>query len=321
MRNYLQQIVQAVKEDWKLLLFLLAFLVGIGLLPAIAKAEPASTKANILEIIDLSGGIGEGTASATAKAVETIKENPRVKAVLVVINSPGGGAVASSAVHEELGKLKVPVIVWCDHMCASGGVYAAMATSVKFIAVRSETIGGSVGVVYHITRFNRLLDWMKIDNRTFKSGVLKDSGNPTRPMNEEDEKYLQSIVDDLAQRFYAVVEKGRGKKIGAEAWKEIKTAKIFIGSDIVRVGLADAVMTKEQVIAKAKELAGVTPIFTRDELRKMSSAANENQVGYFKLNEPAVTTPYGDIPFVIELLKEVHAGGSVRFDYKMDYRF
>lgn len=284
------------------------------LIPFVARAE-APARPDIVEIIEISGEINSGTAEVVAKQVAEINENKRVKAVLLTVNSPGGGAVASAVVYEELSKLNVPVVGWCDYMCASGGIYALMAPTVKFIGVRSETISGSVGVIMQLSRYNRLLDWARIDNETFKSGALKDAGNPTREAQPDERAYLQGIVSDLAERFYGVVAKSR--KI--TNWPELKTARIFIGDQAVKIGLVDAIMTRDQAIKKAKELSGSKLIFTRDELKKMSKDAE----GSANFTAPPVIQPsmFGDLPWIVETLKEIRAGESIRFEYRLPYRF
>lgn len=275
-------------------------------------------KPDILEVVEISGPITAGTAETMSRRVDEINDNAKVKAVLLVVDTPGGSVTASSALYEDIGRIKVPVVVWCQSMCASGGVYASMARSVKHIAVRSETIGGSVGVVMQMMRFNRLLEWARIDPKTYRSGHLKDAGNPTRPAEEAEDKYLQGMVSELAEKFYAIVAKAR-PKISAEHWAEIKTARVFIGQDVVRVGLADAVATKAEVTAKAKELSGSKTIFTRDELKKMSSAAHGD--ASYSLNVPNPIAAIGDVPWLIETAKEVMAGESVKFSYLLPHKF
>ena len=278
-----------------------------------AKAD--TSKPSIVEIIEITGVINDGVPSALARAVETINENQRAKVVLLVMNSPGGGAVASASAYEELGKLKVPVVAWCDHVCASGGMYILMSPVVKFVGVRSETIAGSIGVIATVTRFNRLLEWLKIDNETYVSGALKDASNPTRAVRDDERKYIQAIISGLAERFYGVVEKSRK----VTDWGAVKTGRIFSGSEAVKVGLADAVMTREEAVKKAKELSKVQTIFTREEMKKMSRAADDQAV--YAVPGVRPQTQYGDIAWLIETLKEIRAGDVVSFSYVMPYKF
>lgn len=290
---------------------LAAFVAALTPLTTLAQQKP-----DILEVLEINGEIHGGMVPGIAEAVDKINDNAKVKAVLLIVDTPGGSVTASSAIYEDLSRLKVPVVVWCGSLCASGGVYVAMAPSVKWIAVRSETIGGSVGVVMQMMRFNRLLEWAKIDPKTYRSGLLKDAGNPMRAQEEAEDKYLQGIVSELAEKFYAIVAKSRGSKI--KNWDEIKTARIFIGQEAVRVGLADAVATKAEVTAKAKELSGSKSIFTREELKKMSSAAD----GHSTYAAPAIQpNVWGDTAWLIETAKEIMGGGSVKFSYRLEHKF
>jgi signal peptide peptidase SppA len=291
----------------------------LGIVLVLFSLTVQAQKPDILEVLEITGPITAGTAEGMSRKVDEINDNAKVKAVLLVVDTPGGSVTASSALYEDLSRIKVPVVVWCQSMCASGGVYASMAKSVKWIAVRQETIGGSVGVVMQMMRFNRLLEWAKIDPKTYRSGHLKDAGNATRPMEEAEDKYLQGIVDELALKFYAIVAKAR-PKISAEAWTEIKTAKVFIGQDVVRVGLADAVATKAEVTAKAKELSGSKTIFTREELKKMSAAADGG--GHYSApSVNPIAAAVGDVPWLIETAKEIMAGESVKFGYVLPHKF
>ncbi|MBF6561448.1 MAG: S49 family peptidase [Candidatus Binataceae bacterium] len=293
----------------------LAVALALFASPVIAQVA----KPDIIEVVDLSGEIGEGTAAQIKEQVERIRANPSAKGVLFILNTPGGGVSASATIQGELSKLKVPVVAYCETICASGGVYSLTAKSVKFVAVREDTIGGSVGVIMHMTRYNRLLDWAKVDAETFKSGLLKDSGNPTRDMSAADREYLQGIVDELAVRFYHLVAAAR-PKINAEQWKQIKTARIFIGPRIVAAGLADAVMTREEALAKAKELSGSKLAFTREELKKMSHAADDS-MGVKAPLDGAGDSFLRDVHFLTETMREVKQGGAVSFEYKLPYTF
>lgn len=312
-RMSLRQIVMVVYNaiGTLCLLFLLAL---AATWPTQANAQ---TKPDILEIIEVSGEIGAGTAAAVKLQVTKINEQPRIKAVVLVMDSPGGGALASGALYEALGDLKAPVVAWCSYMCASGGLYAVMAPSVKYILVRPDSISGSVGVVAQIARYNRLLEWARIDIETHKSGSLKDAGNPTRSAVDEDRKYLQSIIDELAVKFYAVVAKARPN---IKDWAQIKSARVFIGDSAVKVGLADAVGSREDAIKKAKELSGSKLIFTREELQKVSKDANDTTMYHAPQVQPLVSG-FGDIAWVIEQMKEFRQGESITFQYRMPMKF
>lgn len=295
---------------------LIAVLAAVTLSTAHAQT---SGKPDILEVIEVTGEIGDFTAKVIKEQVDKLNENSKVKAVLLVVDTPGGGATASANAFEELNKVKVPVVAWCSSVCASGGIYIMSAPSVKFVAIRKESIVGSVGVIAIATRYHRLLDWAKIDSETYKSGILKDAWNPTRPPFEEEKKYIQSIIDTLATGFYQVVKDARGDKI--KNWDEIKSAKIFIGKQAIDVGLADEIMTFEEASTKAKELSGSKSIFTRQELKKMSQAAEESTRYETPMAPVQMQQGLGDVPALIEIIKEIHKGENVKFQYRMPYAF
>lgn len=294
------------------LILSLASIVSTGGVYAQAPAKP-----DIIEVIEISGEIGAGTAAQVAAQVEKINETPKVKGVLLVVNSPGGGATASAVLYQELAKIRVPVVGHCEYVCASGGVYALMAPSVKFISVSDETIGGSVGVIGQITRFNRLLEWAKIDNEVFKSAPLKDAGSPTRAGTLEDSKYIQGIIDTLATKFYAVVVKSRPRA----NMTEVKTAKIFIGEDIVKVGLADAVLNRDGALKKIKELSGSKNAYTREELGKVVKNASEAANLSMPIKRVDADSWLDHASTLMGLLQEVRSGESATFQYRMPYRF
>ena len=287
----------------------LALLALCFALPAFAQ------RPDLLEVVEISGEISESTASQVSQAVEAINENPKIKAVLLIVKSPGGGVSASAEIYAALSRLKAPVVGWCDYLCASGGIYVMMSPGVKFVALTDQAITGSVGVMAQITRFNRLLEWLKIDNDVYKSGGLKSAGNPTQEPTEAERKYLQGLVDEFASRFYGVVRKARPKLTD---WEGIKSARIFIGEEAVKAGLVDAVMDRAGAIKKAKELSGSKNIYTREELKKMSRAADDRSSYGFS---PSPIPVFGDVPWLIEALKEIRRGETVRFSYRMPYEF
>ena len=279
----------------------------------------APAKPDIIEVIEINGEIRDHTANMVKAAVEKTNDTPKVRGVLLVVNSPGGGATASANVYGELAKIRVPVVGFCDSLCASGGVYALMSPSVKYIAVREGAIAGSVGVIAIITRYHRLLDWAKIDAETYVSGPLKDAGNPTRAGRDDERKAFQALIDELAERFYTVVQKAR-PKVDMPA---IKTAGIFIGKSAVRVGLADSVMTYEQALTKVKELSGSKNAYTREELRKITKDAQE-AAAYGRPTIPP-TAPWdralGHLDTAMEIVQEARLGTAVRVEYRMPYQF
>ncbi len=297
--------------------FLLAVATVVG-----AQTTPTS-RPDVVEVIEIVGVIDDAMAVNIQQKVENLSENPKIKAVLLVVDSPGGGVLASAAIYDELARIKVPIVGWCNNLCASGGMYVLMAPSVKYIGVRTDvTISGSIGVIAQVIRFNRLLDWAKIDSETYKSGVRKDDGNPTKAAEEEEKKRLQEMIDGLAVKFHTIVLNGRGARI--KDMSDIKKAGIYFGNEGVKVGLVDQVMSRDEAINKAKELSGSKVIFTRDELKKMSKQADASNSYMTAVPAPVQMAPNlytKDIAFAIETLREIKAGETFSVEYRMPYKF
>lgn len=296
-------------------------LIAAVLLGATALTGQASAQLEQPDIVEILEWRGEVTPSWAAQlAKEQESWNDRVKALVIVLDSPGGGVIATKEVYDQLGKVKIPVVVWCNQICASGGLYIAMAPSVRHFAVRDVTITGSMGVLVMGMDVHRLLEWAKLDPWVFKSGDLKDSGSGMRPLNDADKAYYQGIVDYLAGQFYAVVRKAR-PKITTGAMEELKTAKIVFGEQAVSLGLADAVSDKDAAIAKAKALSGSTRAFTREELQKMAKAAEKPRTSPWGYQNSSPKDTTDSLSYLVNLLEEIRTGRTQRVMYLMPIQF
>jgi protease IV len=306
--------IKSVAGTGLFLLFLFA-VMALSATGLDAQASDAETKTpDMVEIIELNGEISDATANSVRDQVKQINASKAVKAVVLVVDSPGGSVLPTSVIYEELSKIKVPVVAYCHYICASGGVFAMMAPSVKYIGVRQDTISGSVGVIMQVTNYKQLLDKIGVGVETYKSGNLKDSGNGARPQTDEDRKYLQGIVDQLATRFYDVV--GKSRKI--KDWPAVKSARIFIGEDAVKVGLADGIMSRDQAIQKAKQLSGSKVIYTRDEMKEISKMADSYGSRY---TASKLTVYEEGLGFLLMQAREIRRVEEVSFSYRMPLRF
>jgi ClpP class serine protease len=236
-------------------LFTMLFAFSVAAQPENLLSLLSAQKSNVMvldkdiAIITIHDVIDEEMGDAVTEAVKQINEHPaETKGVFLIVDTGGGNADDSALIYEELSKLKVPVVAWCNRSCMSGGVWAMMATSVKFSAVRSFTHGGSVGVISIYGLCDKNCPDM------FKSGIFKGTSSDKNSVRSVEEKaYLQSITDGLAAAFYNVVAKAR-PNITPANWVLIKQARIFYGQAIVDIGLADAVMSREQAMAKLRSL-------------------------------------------------------------------
>lgn len=184
--------------------------------------------------------------------LESIKNDPTVGAVVLSVNSPGGGAIESAEIHEKIVELKeernIPIYVSMGSMAASGGYYIS-APADKIFAHR-ETITGSIGVIMSSYNFSQLAENLGIEFETIKSGEHKDMFGGTRATTEEEKAMLQEMINDSYEVFVDVVEQGRGMS-EAEV-KAVADGRIVGGSQAIEAGLVDELGGLEDAIASLR---------------------------------------------------------------------
>ena len=207
-----------------------------------------------IAVIDLKGVIS--SSEDVNRQLKKYRENHSIKAILLHIDSPGGGVVASQEMYEEVRKTREggkPVVVSMGSLAASGGYYVACGGS-RLVANRG-TLTGSIGVISEFLQLHDALTNLGIDVKTIKSGKLKDAGSPTRKMTEEDERYFQSLMDDVHRQFIEVVE--RERKMSHDAVVAVADGRVFTGEQAVTMGLVDTLGTFEDAVKIAASLGGV----------------------------------------------------------------
>ena len=204
-------------------------------------------------IIEVEGMIV--SAGKTIERLHAAEDDASVKAVVLRIDSPGGGVGPSQEIHDEVVKLvqTKPVVVSMGSLCASGGYYIAAPASRIF--ANPGTITGSIGVIMEFTNIQDLLDKIGLKNRVVKSGKHKDIGSPVRPMSAEDEAILQSLIDDVHSQFVEAVAAGR--KLEVATVKPLADGRIFTGRQAQASGLVDELGNLESAIAAAAEMGGI----------------------------------------------------------------
>ena len=202
----------------------------------------------------------EGVILSADRLRDTLKrfrEAPYVKAVVVRINSPGGGVAASQELNREIARFRKetgrPVVVSMESVAASGGYYTAVAAD--HIVANPGTITGSIGVIAQWINYGDLLEWAKLRAVTIKTGALKDSGNPTRPMTDEDRAYLEDLIQKLRAQFVAAVESGRKGKLKAGAMDKLADGRVVTGEEALALGLVDEIGDYRDAVDRAARLA------------------------------------------------------------------
>lgn len=208
---------------------------------------------NQVGVIEVTGIIVE--SKKVIEQLSAFHENSAVKAIVLRVDSPGGGVGPSQEIYEEVKRVDVdkPVVVSMGSLAASGGYY--IAAPARRIYANPGTITGSIGVIMEFTNFQELLDKIGLHNQVIKSGKFKDIGSPVRPMSDEDRALLQSLIDDVHSQFIDSVAAGR--KLNREKVKTLADGRIFTGRQAKELGLVDELGNLEAAVRSAGELAGI----------------------------------------------------------------
>ncbi len=208
-----------------------------------------------IAIINIKGVIVD--SKSTVREIRKYADNPSVKAVIVRIDSPGGGVVASQEIYEELKWLKEKrqkkVVASMGTVAASGGYYVACASD--WIVANPGTLTGSIGVIMEFANLEGLFKKIGVEGVVIKSGKHKDIGSPFRSLTKDEKDILQAIIDDVYAQFISAVVEGR--KMKPEAVKELADGRIFTGRQAKELKLVDELGTMQDAINITAKLAGI----------------------------------------------------------------
>ena len=215
------------------------------------------SRAEKVAVVRLDGVIGHVGAGRgmTIESVEPVLkrafEAEHVKAVVIVINSPGGSPAQSEYIAERIRQLSsekgVPVLAFCEDVAASGGYWIACAADEIFAAHTS--LVGSIGVVSSGFGFNEVLDRIGVQRRLYTAGDNKARLDVFSPENPDDVAWLKGMQSELHQAFIAWVKQRRGKKL-AGSDTELFNGDIWIGERARDVGLVDGIGVMRSVVAE-----------------------------------------------------------------------
>ncbi len=244
-------------------LVILFLFLGIGLLAALAYF---SSGAGYGETEDGVFAIGAkvaivevtGIITSSSEAVRQLKkyaEDGSVKAIVLRIESPGGGVSASQEIYDAVleAKEKKSVVASMGSVAASGGYYIACAAD--SIVANPGSLTGSIGVIAEFPVFDELFKKIGIRTEVVKSGELKDVGSPTRPMTEKERQMLQSVINDTYDQFVEAVVKNR--RMEREKVLALADGSVFTGRQAEANGLVDRLENLEEAIRLAGKMGGI----------------------------------------------------------------
>ena len=206
-----------------------------------------------LAIVKIEGTINN--AEETVRQISDLIRDERVKAIVVRIDSVGGGVAPSQEIYEALLAAgdKKEVVVSMGSVAASGGYL--IACGAKQIVANPGTITGSISAVMHFTDVQELMKKIGINSSVVKSGKYKDIGSPVRDMMEEERALLQELVDDVYDQFLEVIATRR--KISMENLRQIADGRILTGRQALKLKLVDSLGTQQDAVRIAAKMAGL----------------------------------------------------------------
>jgi protease IV len=198
------------------------------------------------------------TLARVQSELQRAAEDDRVRALVLRINSPGGGATASDQIYSEIVRFKrerkVPVIAALGDLAASGGYYVACAGD--RIVAHPTTVTGSIGVILLNLNLEGLLGKVGVRNETYKAGSHKDLLSPFRGATPEERRIIQAILDTMHVRFISVVRESRPGLDPAQV-PQLTDGRIFDAPQAVAAGLVDEIGDLRHAIGLAERAAGI----------------------------------------------------------------
>ena len=234
-----------------------AIIIGVGALMLINALLPDLdfSGQDRVAIIRIEGVILD--AQSTISELKQYSENPLVKAIVLRIDSPGGGVVPSQEIHDAVKRVKnksnKAVIASMGTVAASGGYYIAAATD-RIIA-NPGTLTGSIGVIMEMANFEGLMKKVGVEGVVIKSGRFKDVGSPLRKMSDEERKLLQSVMDDVHHQFIQAVADGRALEVSDV--EPLADGRIYTGRQAKEARLVDELGDLDDAIHIAADIAGM----------------------------------------------------------------
>lgn len=206
------------------------------------EAEMTATKQHAA-VIDVLGMIAEGEAANADTIIEGLRvavKDKNTKGIILNINSPGGSAVQSAYIYDEIRRQKVehpdmPIYAVVGDMCASGGYYIAAASDKIYVSHAS--IIGSIGVIMNGFGFTNVLEKLGVERRLLTAGEHKAMLDPFSPLKSQEAKHMQSLLDQVHQQFITAVKQARGDRL--KETPEMFSGLVWTGEESVRLGLAD----------------------------------------------------------------------------------
>lgn len=207
-------------------------------------------------VVDLEGVIL--SPQPVVGELKRFADDSSIKAIILHVNSPGGGVAASEEIYREVKRIreekKKTVVVSIETVGASGAYYIASASN-KIYADQGSIVG-SIGVIAQWVNYGDLLKWAKLKDVVIKTGEFKDTGNPARDLTPAEQAYMQSLIDNMFGQFVHAVADGR--RIKVDDVKAIANGKVWTGEQALSMKLIDNVGDFEAAVKDTAKSVGIS---------------------------------------------------------------
>jgi protease-4 len=221
-------------------------------------------------VVDLDGVILD--PKTVVGQLKKFGDDDSIKAIIIHVNSPGGGVAASEEIYREVKRLrddkKKKIVASIETVGASGAYYVSSATN-KIFADNGSVVG-SIGVIAEWVNYGDLMRWIKLKPEILKVGEFKDTGDPSREMTPAERQYMQSLIDNMYGQFVQAVADGRHAKV--DDIKSIADGRVWTGQEALSMHLIDQIGDFQEAVndtAKSVNIKG-EPTLVRPERNRQS---------------------------------------------------
>lgn len=230
-----------------------SFMILISLIFKSGSKSSTFVSGEKVGVIEITGVIID--SKSIIENIKTFREDDSIKAIVLRIDSPGGGVGPSQEIFHEVRKTakQKKVITSMGAVAASGGYYIAAGSN--GIMANPGTITGSIGVIMGYTNFQEIFQKIGLIPVVIKSGEFKDMGSPVREMTGTEKKLLQGFVNQIHHQF--VKDASRGRSMDLQEMMSLADGRIFTGEEAKELGLVDRLGNLEDAIEWAGRLGGI----------------------------------------------------------------
>src|SRR5262252_509036 len=206
-------------------------------------------------VVDLEGVIL--SPNPVVQQLKKFGDDDSIKAIILHVNSPGGGVAASEEIYREVKRIrdekKKRIVASIETVGASGAYYVSSATNK--IYADNGSIVGSIGVISEWVNYEDLLKWARLKQITMKAGEFKDTGSPARELTPAEKAYLQSLIDNMHTQFIRAVADGRHMKM--DDVRTMANGKVWTGQQAMALKMIDQIGDFQGVVKETAKAVGI----------------------------------------------------------------